>query len=182
MPAWPPTSRSSAPPPFPGPSWSRPARPGSEAHPESRERCGRSSASCQFPTATCTQSPRLPGLRRSRRFAVHFPHNAGRHFIHRPVAINRYHPAKLLVVIRHRLGLAFVGCQTLADDFLAVIISDEQLGIVYVTDFINQRRLGMDVVDPPTGRTSPASSDPEQQLIIIHLNTYHNRQPRQPLP
>src|SRR5579864_8953543 len=38
----------------------------------------------------------------------------------------------------------------------------------------------MDVVDPPTGGTSPASSDPEQQLIIIHLDTDDNRQPRRP--
>src|SRR5579864_6038365 len=40
----------------------------------------------------------------------------------------------------------------------------------------------MDVVDPPTGGTSSASSDPEQQLIIIHLDTDDNRQPPRPYP
>ena len=39
----------------------------------------------------------------------------------------------------------------------------------------------MDVVDRPTDGTSPPSSDPEQQFIIIDLDPDHNRQPRRPL-
>ena len=40
----------------------------------------------------------------------------------------------------------------------------------------------MDVIDPSTGRTSSASSNSEQQFIIVHLNTDHNWQPRRPFP
>src|SRR5438270_5336022 len=74
----------------------------------------------------------------------------------------------------------FVRIQAFAYDLVAVIVANDQLRAILVTDFVNKRGLGMDVVDRPTGGTSPPSSDPEQQLIIIHLNPHHNRQPCRP--
>src|SRR5713226_6517720 len=82
----------------------------------------------------------LLALRRSRGPAVNVLYNASRYVIHRLVAINGHDPAKLLIVLRHWLGLALIRIQTLAYDFLAVIIADEQPGAIYITDFVNKRR------------------------------------------
>src|SRR5581483_10488534 len=97
------------------------------------------------------------------------------------VTIDRQHPPKFLIVLRHWLGLALIRIETLANDLCPVIVAGDQPGAILVADFVNARRIGIDVIDRPIDGTSPPSSDPEQQLIIIHLYTDHNRQPRRPL-
>src|SRR5207247_1072687 len=93
-----------------------------------------------------------------------------------------HHSPHPLRVLSSQRGLSLIRFHSLAYDLITIIIADDQFRTIYIADFINARRLRMDVVDPSTGGTSPSSSNPEQQLIIVHLNPYHNRQPCRPLP
>src|SRR4029077_20742150 len=64
--------------------------------------------------------------------------------------------------------------QTGLNHFQPVVIAGHQLRPVDVAKLIDAGRLEVDVVDPPTGGTRTASSNPEQQLIIVHVQSDHN--------
>jgi hypothetical protein len=102
------------------------------------------------------------------------PENLPGDFVHRQVAIHRNQPARALVVIRHRRSLLLIRRADAAES----LPTDRHCGLPAWTrqhrKFRDTGRLEMDVIDPSTGGTRTASSDPEQQLIIVHLEADHN--------
>src|SRR6202035_3316033 len=102
------------------------------------------------------------------------PENLPCNFVHRPVAIHRDQPSRALVIIGYGSGLLLVSRQTGLNHFQPVVIAGYQLRPVKVANFIVTGRLKVDVIDPPTGGTRTASSNPEQQLIIVHVQADHN--------
>jgi len=104
-----------------------------------------------------------------------YPENIRRYFIHGPVAVNGNQPASPLIIISHRTSLFLIGRDTGLNYFQPVVITGYQPGPVDIANFIDLGRLKVDVIDPSTGGTRTASSNPEQQLIIIHIEPDHNR-------
>src|SRR4029077_14254349 len=99
------------------------------------------------------------------------------HLVGRQIPIHCLQPPLRPVVFRHGLRLLFERMQTLSDDGLAVVRTNDQLGPIEVTTLIDLGWLKVDVVDPSTGGTRATSREPEQQLIIVDLQLDHNRQP-----
>src|SRR5580658_9197727 len=62
------------------------------------------------------------------------------------------------------------------DHFLAIIAAGYQRRTVNIADIRNARWLEIDVIDVSVGETSPASSEPLYQLIIVHVDADHNWQ------
>src|ERR1019366_8856248 len=104
------------------------------------------------------------------------PENLLRNLVHRQIAVHRDQSSRALVVIRHGTSLLLVGRQTGLNHFQPVVIAGHQLRPVSVANFIDTGWLEVDVIDPPTGGTRTASSNPEQQLIIVYVETDHNWQ------
>src|SRR2546429_673522 len=71
--------------------------------------------------------------------------------------VDRNQASLALVVLGHRFGLKLVIGQALPYDFLAVIISDHQLGTIDIASVGDTGRLGVDVVDPSADGTGTAS-------------------------
>ena len=101
--------------------------------------------------------------------------NIFRYRVHRPIAIDRNQPPGTLIIISHRPRLFLIRLNAGLNHFEPVVIAGNQLGSVDVANFIDRRRLKVDVIDPPAGWTRTTSSNPEQQLIIIHVQPDHNR-------
>src|SRR5205085_10392216 len=99
-----------------------------------------------------------------------------RHLIRRQISVHRNQASFVLVIIRHRPRLRIIGGQTLDNHVLAVVIASHQLGTVNITDFVVTGWLGVDVVDPSTDRAGTPSGKPTYQLIIVDIQTDHNRQ------
>src|ERR1700682_320940 len=95
-------------------------------------------------------------------------------FVHWQIAVYRDQPSCALVIVSHGTSLLLVSRQSRLNDFQSIVIAGHQLRSVEVANFIEARRLEVDVIDPPTGGTGTASSDPEQKLIIVHVQTDHN--------
>src|SRR5580700_96100 len=102
----------------------------------------------------------------------HLPGN----LTHRQVAIHRNQASLLLIVFRHRPGLQVIRLQTFPDHFLPIIAADYQRRTVNIADIRDSRWLEIDVIDVSVGETSPASSEPLYQLIIVHVDADDNRQ------
>src|ERR1700683_4656120 len=111
---------------------------------------------------------------RSRVMFLDNPENLRRNFVHRPVATDRIQPSRALIIIGHGSGLLLVSRQTGLNHFQPVVIAGYQLRPVKITKLIDTGRLEVDVIDPPTGGTRTASSNTEQQLIIVHVQPDHN--------
>src|SRR4029453_10557480 len=99
------------------------------------------------------------------------------HLLHRQVSVNAFQPPFRLVIVGHRSRLAIKLVQTLANDFLAVIVANDELGAIVIAKLIDLGRLKVDVVDPSTGGTRTTSGKPAQQLIIVYVQADHIRQP-----
>src|SRR6202035_2722448 len=124
--------------------------------------------SVQSPPPTCTQLPCL------RVMVLKNLENILCDLVHRLIAVDRDQPSGAPVILRYRGSLLLVGRQTGRNHFQPVVIAGHQPGPVNVANFIDTGRLEVDVVDPPTGRTRTASSNPEQQLIIVYVQSDHN--------
>src|SRR5580704_12409529 len=107
---------------------------------------------------------------------LNHPKNLSGDFAHRQVAIHRNQATLLLIVFRHGPGLQVICLQTFPDHFLAIVAADYQLGAVNVANVWDARGLEIDVIDVSVGETSPASSEPLYQLIIVHVDADHNWQ------
>src|SRR5260370_8189877 len=94
--------------------------------------------------------------------------------VHRQITVYRDQPSCALVIVSHGASLLLVSRQSRLNDFQSVVIAGHQLRSVEVANFIEAGRLEVDVIDPPTGGTGTASSDPEQKLIIVHVQADHN--------
>ena len=80
-----------------------------------------------------------------------------------------------LVIVRHRTSLLLICRESGLNYFQPVVIAGHQLRpVTFVADFIHAGRLEVDVIDPSTGGTRTSSSNPEQQLIIVHVQADHN--------
>jgi hypothetical protein len=90
------------------------------------------------------------------------PENLFRDGVHREISIHRDKSARALVVVRYRTRLLLVCRESGLNYFQPVVIAGHQLLPGYVADFIHAGRLEVDVIDPSTGGTRTASSDPEQ--------------------
>src|ERR1700733_11557309 len=93
------------------------------------------------------------------------PENLLRNLVHRQIAVHRDQPSRALVVIHYRSSLLPVSRQPRLKHFEPVVIAGYQLRPVKVANFIGMGRLEVDIIDPSTGGTRTASSNPEQQLI-----------------
>src|SRR5579885_1003935 len=102
------------------------------------------------------------------------PEDFCRDHIRRQASIHLEQAGLMLVILRHRPGRPLVSVQTLPNHFLTVIIADYQPGTVKVANFIHPGWLEMDVINVSVGETSSTSGEPEQQLIIVHINQDHN--------
>src|ERR1700685_317057 len=107
---------------------------------------------------------------------LNHPEHLSRDFAYRQVAIHRNQAPLQLIVFRHGPGLHIIRLQTLPDHFLAIIAADYQRRTVNITDIRDARWLEVDVIDVSVGETSPASSEPLYQLIIVHVDADHNWQ------
>src|SRR4029077_20017429 len=95
---------------------------------------------------------------------------------HRMVAVHRNQASLVLIVFRHGPGLLVIRLQTFPDHVLAIIAADYQRRTVNIADIRDPRWLEIDVIDVSVGETSPASSEPLYQLIIVHVDADHNWQ------
>src|SRR5580700_6977648 len=102
----------------------------------------------------------------------HLPGNLA----HGQVAIHRNQASLLLIVFRHRPGLLVIRLQTFPNHFLPIVAADYQRRTVNIADIRDSRWLEIDVIDVSVGETSPASSEPLYQLIIVHVDADHNWQ------
>src|SRR5271154_1059175 len=92
-----------------------------------------------------------------------YPENLVRDVVHRQIAVHRDQPARALVVVRDRTSLLLVCRESWLNHFQPVVVAGHQLRpVVLVTKFIHAGRLEVDVINPSTGGTRTASSDPEQ--------------------
>src|ERR1700739_4455265 len=92
-----------------------------------------------------------------------YPEDLRRYLIHWQVAIHRDQPPGALVIVRHRTSLLLKGRESWLNYFQPVVIAGYQLGPVrFIANFVESGRLGVDTIDPPTGRTRTSSSNPEQ--------------------
>src|SRR5580704_11141911 len=107
---------------------------------------------------------------------LNHPKNLSGYLAHRQVAFHRHQAPFLLVVFRYGPGLQVICLQTFPDHFLAIIAADYQLGTVNVANIRDARWLEINVVDMSVGETSPASSEPLYQLIIVYVDADHNWQ------
>jgi hypothetical protein len=78
------------------------------------------------------------------------------------ISIHRDQSARALIVVRYRTSLLLVCRNSGLNYFQPVVIAGHQLRPIHVADFIHAGRLEVDVIDPSTGGTRTASSDPEQ--------------------
>src|SRR5579871_6128974 len=97
-----------------------------------------------------------------------------RDLIHRQIAVDRDQAASPLVIIRYGTSLLLVSRQTRLNYFQPIIVAGFQLCAIHIAKFVDTGRLEVDVVDPSTGGTRTSSSNPEQQLIIVHVKADHN--------
>src|SRR5579863_4840435 len=105
-----------------------------------------------------------------------YPKNLVRDVVHGQIAVHRDQPARALVVVRYRTSLLLVCRESWLNHFQPVVIAGHQLGrVTLVAKLIDAGRLEVDVIDPSTGGTRASSSDPEQELIIVHVQADHNR-------
>src|SRR5271170_2212759 len=102
------------------------------------------------------------------------PEDFFRYNVHRPIAVDGDQSSGAPIIIGHRTSLFLICRDTGLNYFQPVVITGHQLRPVNVAKFIDTGRLEVDVIDPPTGGTRTASSNPEQQLIIIHVQPDHN--------
>src|SRR5580700_3444248 len=107
---------------------------------------------------------------------LNHPKNLSGYLAHRQVAFHRHQAPFLLVVFRYGPGLQVICLQTFPDHFLAIIAADYQLGTVDIANVRDARWLEIDVIDVSVGETSPASSEPLYQLIIVYVDADHNWQ------
>src|ERR1700722_384282 len=98
------------------------------------------------------------------------PKNLSGDLAHRQIAIHSDQAPLVLIVCRHGPGLQVIGLQTFPDHLLAIIAADYQLGTINVANIGDARGLEVDVIDVSVGETSPASSEPLYQLIIIYVD------------
>jgi hypothetical protein len=89
------------------------------------------------------------------------PENLVRDIVHGQISIDRDQPARTLVVVCYRTSLLLICRESGLNDFQPVVIAGHQLFPSFVADFIYAGRLEVDVVNPPTGGTRTASSNPE---------------------
>src|SRR5260370_28876950 len=94
--------------------------------------------------------------------------------IHWQSTVKRYQPSCALVIVSHGASLLPISRQSRLNDFQSIVIAGHQLRSVEVANFIETWRLEVDVIDPPTGGTGPASSEPAQTFIIVHLQADTN--------
>jgi len=91
------------------------------------------------------------------------PENLLRHVIHGQIAVHRNQPAGALIIIRDWPCLLLVSRQSWLNNFQPIVIAGHQLRPVsFIAYLIRTGRLEVDVIDPSTGGTRTASSDPEQ--------------------
>src|SRR5580658_8602838 len=107
---------------------------------------------------------------------LNHPEHLPRDFANFQLAIHRNQPTLPLVVFRHGPGLQVVRLQALPDHFLTIVAADYQRRTVDIADIRDARWLEIDVIDVSVGETSPASSEPLYQLIIVHVDADHNWQ------
>src|ERR1035441_527414 len=88
--------------------------------------------------------------------------NLVRDIVHGQISVNRDQSARTLVVVRYRTRLLLVCRESGLNDFQPVVIAGHQLLPGCVAEFIYAGRLEVDVINPSTGGTRTASSDPEQ--------------------
>jgi hypothetical protein len=91
---------------------------------------------------------------------LNHPENLPRDLANVQVAIHRSQATFVLVVFRHRLSLEIILQQTFPDDFLAIVVADDQRGTIDIANAFDARRLEIDVVDVSVGETSPTSGEP----------------------
>ena len=103
-----------------------------------------------------------------------YPEYLRRDLIHRPIAIHRNQSARALVILSHGKSLLLVSRQTRLNYLQPIVIAGHQLRSIQVANFVDECWLKVDVINPSTGGTRTASSNPEQQLIIIHVKADHN--------
>src|ERR1700747_2052219 len=102
------------------------------------------------------------------------PENLLRDLVHREIAVHRHQPSRALIIVRYGGSLLLISRQTRLNHFQPIVIAGYQLRPVFVAKLIDTGRLEVDVIDPPTGGTRTASSNSEQQLIIVHVQLDHN--------
>src|ERR1017187_4164671 len=91
-----------------------------------------------------------------------YPENLFLDIVHRQIPVNRDQPAGSLVVMKSATSLLLVCRESGLNHFQPVVIAGHQLLPIHVADFIYAGRLEVDVIDPSTGGTRTASSNPEQ--------------------
>src|SRR5579871_6093094 len=95
--------------------------------------------------------------------------------IHRQIAIHTNQAACALIIIRYGTRLLLKRRKSWLNHFQPVVVAGYQLRPMrLIAHFIESGRLEVDVIDPSTGGTRTSSSNPEQQLIIVHVKADHN--------
>src|SRR5207244_4038542 len=113
---------------------------------------------------------------RSGAVALDYLENLLCNLVYWQVSIYGNQPPFARVVFGYRLGLQFVGRQSIPDDFFTVIFAGHQRRTINIASISDTGWLGVDVVDPSTDGTRTASGNPTQQSIIVHVNSDHNGQ------
>ena len=93
---------------------------------------------------------------------VNHTKNLRRNVLYGAIRIDCYQPALQPVVIRYGLGLPLVGSQSLGNDFFAIVFAHYQPGSLHITQLVDQRWLGVNVIEPSTGGTRTPPGYPQQ--------------------
>jgi hypothetical protein len=91
-------------------------------------------------------------------------------------AINSFHKAKIIEIVKHWRRLSVVGVQSFSNRFRSVVRSLYDFATTTVTHAILRRGVVFDVVGTPTVQAGSSARETWKQVTVRHLEGHHGVQ------